>query len=173
VTVLADALGVNPRYAKLAAPEIAAECVVRARGVEWVVVTGGEPGIYDLSELVAALQGAGFMVAIETSGTARGHLGAGFNWVCVSPKMGMPGGREIDADAMASADEIKHVVGNARDLTVLRQLVHRHGDRINPSVAVCLQPMSMSEKATALCVDACIDNGWRLSVQIHKTIGLP
>jgi 7-carboxy-7-deazaguanine synthase len=31
--------------------------------------------------------------------------------------------------------------------------------------------LSRSEKATALCVDACIARGWRLSLQLHKYLG--
>lgn len=56
-----------------------------------VVITGGEPCLYDLHELSSALLAAGYQVQIETSGTSeiKTHEQT---WVTVSPKIGMKGG---------------------------------------------------------------------------------
>jgi 7-carboxy-7-deazaguanine synthase len=79
-------------------------------------VTGGEPAQYGLRPLVGALKAKGCRAVLETSGTDAGHFDAGSDWVCVSPKSNMPGGKVVRPEALAGADEIKHVVGRQRDI---------------------------------------------------------
>jgi 7-carboxy-7-deazaguanine synthase len=135
------------------------------------MVTGGEPAEQDLEYLVACLHAASFKVAIETSGTATGHLGASFDWVCVSPKIDMPGGKPILKTAIESADEIKHVVGKQEDIDRLDRLIASVS--LAPHVQICLQPVSQSPKATELCYRTCLERGWRLSLQMHKYLDKP
>lgn len=72
--------------------EIFAE-VARYPG-EWVILTGGEPGLWIDEEFVTSLKKAtGKRVAIETNGTRP--LPSSIDWVCVSPKFGICG----DADS--------------------------------------------------------------------------
>jgi len=137
----------------------------------WVVITGGEPALYDLKELVSALQADGKKVAIETSGTANGHVDAGFDWVTVSPKINMPGKLAILPEAMATANEIKHVIGRQRDIDALDNLLENCPPQANTTI--CLQPISQSEKATALAIDVAKERNWRLSIQVHKYIAIP
>ncbi len=56
-----------------------------------VVITGGEPSIYDLQPLTSLLEQAGFSCQIETSGTHEVRCSAQ-TWVTVSPKVNMRGG---------------------------------------------------------------------------------
>lgn len=139
-------------------------------GIEWVLVTGGEPANQDLQPLVDALHGKGFKVAIETSGTADGAVFSGADWITVSPKIDMPGGLPILPEALLSAHEIKHVVGKQHDIDVLTDLLE---DLMvdTDKVTISLQPVSQSDKATQLCVKHCMLTGWRLSLQLHKYIG--
>lgn len=166
-----------------------------APGVEWVLLTGGEPAEQPIRPLVGALHRAGFKVAIETSGTARGHLevhwsrgheyahgasdegsdgalaesrGDSCDFVCCSPKIGNPGGRPILADVVRGADEIKMVIGKSSDVENFEVFVREHG-LTDPS-ALSLQPMSESRKATELCVAAALRLGCRVSIQTHKVI---
>jgi 7-carboxy-7-deazaguanine synthase len=168
---LADALGDTPRYTYMDASAIADYIVNKRPGPKWVLVSGGEPAQYPLKELVEALHVRGYKAALETSGTETGHLDAAFDWVCVSPKIGMPGGKTIQPAAITSADEIKHVVGLPRDIETLDTLLRE--STLKPSVQICLQPVSMSPKATQLCIDMVQKRGWRLSVQVHKYLKLP
>lgn len=170
VETLAAALGANPRYAYWDAAAIAQYITIHHPGPKWVLVTGGEPAQYALQPLVAALHASHYQVALETSGTEIGHLGAGFDWVCVSPKLNMPGGKHVQAAALASADEIKHVVGRQQDIDNLDDLLAHHPTK--PDVQICVQPVSLSQKATDLCMDVVLSRGWRLSVQTHKYIGV-
>ncbi|MCL4265367.1 MAG: 7-carboxy-7-deazaguanine synthase QueE [Anaerolineae bacterium] len=169
VDTLAAALGANPRYVYLSATAIADYIQANHPGPQWVLVTGGEPAQYGLRPLVTAIHNIGLKAAIETSGTEVGHVDAGFDWVCVSPKLNMPGGKAIQPAALAVADEIKHVVGRQQDIDELDELLT---PALKPDVHICLQPVSVSAKATALCLEVVQQRGWRLSVQMHKYIGV-
>lgn len=166
---LTAALGANGRFSYQTAEQIADYISANHPGPKWVLVTGGEPAKYDCRELVKCLHDRGLLVALETSGTETGHIEAGFDWVCVSPKLDMPGGKAIQPGAMSSAHEIKHVVGIQRDIDELDQLLAQ--SRLRPDVQLCLQPVSTSAKATQLCLDTVQARGWRLSIQMHKYIG--
>lgn len=76
-----------------------------------VVVTGGEPILYDLAPLVTALHALGRRVHLETSGIAamRGDL----DWVTLSPK---PFGQWPEAAVVARADEVKIIVHEPADI---------------------------------------------------------
>lgn len=169
VDTLAAALGANLRYVYLPATAVAEYIRANHPGPKWVLVTGGEPAQYGLRPLVAAIHNIGLKAAIETSGTEVGHVEAGFDWVCVSPKLNMPGGKAIQPAALAAADEIKHVVGRQQDIDELDELLML---ALKPDVHICLQPVSVSAKATALCLEVVQQRGWRLSVQMHKYIGV-
>ncbi len=166
---LADALGSNGRYVNLSAPDIVAYIRENMSGPRWVLLTGGEPAQYDLHVLVESLHEAEYLVALETSGTELGHVNTAVDWVCVSPKIDMPGGKQVLPQALATADEIKHVVGKQKDIDQLDVLLE--GVTLKPNVQICLQPVSTSPKATDLCTETVIKRGWRLSVQMHKYIG--
>jgi 7-carboxy-7-deazaguanine synthase len=116
-------LGDSPLWCEVGPDALAAYCRDNFPGPKWALVTGGEPADQDLGPLVEALHRRGYKVALETSGTAVGHVGAGFDWVCVSPKVAMPGGRPVLRDAVMGADEIKHVVGRDRDIEALDRLL--------------------------------------------------
>ncbi len=87
-----------------------------------VVITGGEPSIYDLQPLTSLLEQAGFSCQIETSGTHEVRCSAQ-TWVTVSPKVNMRGGLKILSQALQRADEIKHPVGRLRDIEALEALL--------------------------------------------------
>lgn len=142
--------------------------------VPWVLITGGEPALFTLAPLVACLQLQGKKVAVETSGTAYGVLNSGADWVTVSPKLGMPGGKEMLPECIDMADELKFVVGKEGDLSIIQELVRqRVEDRGGEWPLVCLQPISQAERATDLCVQWCLQYGYHLSPQMHKYLDLP
>lgn len=168
VATLDEALGANPHYWETTASEIADAICTRYPGPKWVLITGGEPAAYDLKPLTACLQARHYRVALETSGTEIGHVGAGIDWVCVSPKVAMPGGKAVRPEAIVVADEIKYVVGKAQDVALLDTLLT--STQTKETVQICLQPLSTNHKATALCVQTVKERGWRLSIQLHKYI---
>ena len=167
---IAASLGANPRYVYLSAEEIVHHITTNHPGPQWVLITGGEPAIYDLKPLVSALHKQNYRVALETSGTEVGHLQANVDWICVSPKINMPGGKRIKPEAIATAHEIKHVIGRQADIEQLDTLLAQN--TVSSTVQICLQPVSTSPKATKLCIETVQARGWRLSIQTHKLIGI-
>lgn len=198
---LAEARGTNALWAELdAGALVRAVCEEReqnAPGVEWVLLTGGEPAEQPVRPLVRALHERGFEVALETSGTARGHLpeefsppgdarggpsrtphggarvelpGDSCDFVCCSPKIGNPGGRPILSDVVRGADEIKMVIGKASDIEKFEEFIREHG--LTDMSRLSLQPMSASRKATELCMAAALRLGCRVSIQTHRMIGV-
>lgn len=163
---LSGALGSNEKYVSMTAEKIAEMVKNHYPGPKWILVTGGEPGEQHLAPLVTKLHKFGYKVALETSGTMTGQLKASFDWVCVSPKIGMPGGRLLHTGAIEEADEIKMVVGRQNDIDNLIDLIDNYN--LKENVQICLQPVSRSEKATDLCMEYVTRMGWRLSLQVHK-----
>ncbi|WP_286266928.1 7-carboxy-7-deazaguanine synthase QueE [Thalassotalea atypica] len=133
-----------------------------------VVITGGEPCMYDLKPLCQALELQGFSCQIETSGTFEIKTTDNC-WVTVSPKVNMKGGYPILASAMARANEIKHPVATEQHVDDLKALLAKFNVT---DKQVYLQPISQKQRATELAIRTCIENDWRLSVQVHKYIGI-
>jgi 7-carboxy-7-deazaguanine synthase len=157
----------SPSYAILDADELVDLALTyRAR---LIVFTGGEPCQYDLREVTERLLDCGRQVQIETSGTQE-VLCAPSAWVTLSPKIGMPGGFAVRGDAVRRADEIKMPCGAPRDVEKLHAFLAEHG--VEDGRRVWLQPLSRSPKATALCIEAATEHGWRISVQTHAFIGV-
>lgn len=155
-----------------------------SRGLRTVLVTGGEPAEQDLLGMAMALKQAGHVLHLETSGTASGHLSSLqlWEWVTVSPKVDMPGGRPILQDVVWSANEVKFVIGKQEHIDDALAFIGKYfgthnreqiltGRRDSPVVS--LQPLSANEKATKLCVEAAMKHGFRLSLQQHKILNLP
>jgi len=132
-----------------------------------IVLTGGEPAIHDLRALTNALYENGYLVQIETSGThpIKAHLGC---FITLSPKIDMVGGFKILPECIEMADEIKHPVGKQADIDKLRNEILPYTNNDN----IWLQPLSQSQKATDLCIQQATENGWKVSIQTHKFLGV-
>lgn len=162
----------KPTWALMTPEEIVGACRSLG-GPRRVLLTGGEPARYDLRFLFDALHAADYSIILETSGTASGHLPAYKeveDHVVVSPKYAcLP----LLDQVVYQADELKFVVGKRADIDQAIGLIKRlFENRYMPIIS--WQPMSQSEKATALCVEAVTlgDIPSRLSLQLHKYIGV-
>ena len=133
-----------------------------------VVITGGEPCMYDLNPLCNALHQQGFSTQIETSGTFD-IKAPQTTWVTVSPKVNMAGGYKVLQSALDRANEIKHPVAMTKHVDELLELL-QHTDVSNK--LVYLQPISQQRRATELAIEMCKKHNWRLSVQVHKYLGI-
>lgn len=138
---------------------------------QWILLTGGEPANYMLGELVRALHDRGFKVALETSGTAWGHLAAGCDWVTVSPKINNPAGMPLDMFVLEQADELKFVIGGVGHSQEMFALLDKMN--IRHKQIISLQPISQSKPATRICFELAIKLGYSLSLQTHKYIDIP
>jgi 7-carboxy-7-deazaguanine synthase (Cx14CxxC type) len=125
----------------------------------FVVLTGGEPMLQVDDALVAGLHGSGFEIAIETNGTLL--VPRSIDWICVSPKAGVP-------LVQRSGDEVKLVYPQAGlSPEELEGLAFAH---------FSLQPMDgprRKENTAAAITYARVHPKWRLSLQIHKLLGIP
>lgn len=134
-----------------------------------IVITGGEPCVYDLVPLTEAFAALGCRCQIETSGTYPVKASVD-TWVTVSPKIAMKGKLDVLDQALARANEIKHPVGTANDIEQLQKLLDR--GVVSRDTSIALQPISQKPRATELCIETCINNNWRLSIQTHKYLSI-
>ena len=168
-TTLADILQKEdrPGYATTTAQELSSYILATYPEIPLVVITGGEPCLFDLTELTQRLIEGGKLVQIESSGTEPVNVASG-TFVTISPKVNMPGKRQVLPSALRRADEIKMVIGSPEDLALLDSLLVEapHCPRIS------LQPLSQNPDATAFCVKTIMERGqrYRLSLQTHKFI---
>lgn len=124
-----------------------------------VVCTGGEPLLQLDRNVVQALHGQGFEVAVETNGTQMPP--EGIDWICVSPKAGAP-------LVMTSGNELKLVYPQTGGEP------ERYADL--EFEQFFLQPMDGPdrERNTELALAYCLSHPqWRLSIQTHKLLGIP
>ncbi|NMH27269.1 7-carboxy-7-deazaguanine synthase QueE [Flavobacterium silvaticum] len=130
-----------------------------------VVVTGGEPLMWDMEPLTTELVRAGMKVHIETSGAYEpsGH----WDWFCLSPKK-----TKLPVDkAYELADELKMIIYNKHDFEFAEQQAAKVGAKTH----LFLQPeWSKREQVTPLIVDYVMNNPkWRVSLQTHKYLNIP
>ncbi|AKH65752.1 MULTISPECIES: 7-carboxy-7-deazaguanine synthase QueE [Photorhabdus] len=149
--------------------QIAALFVQQGYTARHVVITGGEPCLYDLTPLTEEFESLGYQCQIETSGTYYVKCSSA-TWVTVSPKVKMRGGYQVLQQALQRANEIKHPVARERDIEALDELLAALDD--NSSRIIALQPISQKEDATRLCIETCIARNWRLSMQTHKYLNI-
>ncbi len=137
----------------------------KASGAQRVVITGGEPTIYDLTILTRALHAAGLMVHVETAGPypLRGDI----DWVCLSPKKFLAPHPSI----YAKAHELKVIIFNQDDFRWAEQ----HAALCTPETHLFLQPeWSRRERYTPALIDYVKQHPrWRLSMQTHKYLDIP
>jgi len=158
----------SDHWAEASAAQVLELFKYRGYTAKHVVITGGEPCMYDLNPVCNLLHDHGFSTQIETSGTFE-ILAPAQTWVTVSPKINMRGGYKVLSSAMQRADEIKHPVAMQKHVEELEELFTATG--VNPKL-VYLQPISQKASATKLAIDTCIAKNWRLSIQVHKYLGI-
>jgi organic radical activating enzyme len=152
------------------------EIVRRAREVRGActlaVITGGEPLRQNIAPLCEALMAKGFRVQIETNGTLYRKLPAEVEIVC-SPKYTQGGYAPIRGDLLAEIGALKFLVAATRaGYDGVPQLGQREY-----GIPVYVQPMDEYDAAknaanVALAARLALAEGYRLSMQIHKIIGV-
>lgn len=131
----------------------------------FVVITGGEPTLYDLSSLTNELKKNGFEIAIETSGTNK--ITGKIDWVCLSPKKFKP----VMEENFLLAHELKMIAFNNHDFQWAKELAQK----VNPSCKLYIQTeWSKADQYSPLIVDFIKENPeWTLSLQTHKYLNIP
>ncbi|TVO37036.1 7-carboxy-7-deazaguanine synthase QueE [Vibrio algivorus] len=171
-TTLGDIIikqGDSPSWSPASVEDIVSLYQHQGYTAKHVVITGGEPCIYDLHPLTSAFEAIGCQCQIETSGTSE-IICSDNTWVTVSPKIAMKGKLEVLDSALQRANEIKHPVGTQKDIDQLDALLTRAQCESKSNIA--LQPISQKPRATELCMETCIKRNWRLSIQTHKYLNI-
>lgn len=159
----------SPTWCSTSAEGIVNQYRVQGYTAKHIVITGGEPCVYDLRPLTEAFEAIGCQCQIETSGTSE-VLASDNTWVTVSPKVAMKGKLPVLDSALLRADEIKHPVATEKDIDQLDELIKRA--QVPKQTTIALQPISQKPRATQLCIDVCVKRNWRLSIQTHKYLSI-
>jgi 7-carboxy-7-deazaguanine synthase len=146
---------------------------IAAYPCRFVVLTGGEPTIQaqGFRALVELLHARGYYVTLETNGSSQDTLGA--DWVTVSPKLSQKG-----KWVLKQAQELKLVYEESQDLDFYRDSRFEHYF-LQPK-EIRTAPWGGGERdvektkaewgKTAAAVLA--HPGWKLSIQLHKELGM-
>jgi organic radical activating enzyme len=132
---------------------------------DFVVITGGEPLVHDLSILTQSLKGKGYEIAIETSGT---ELKTGtIDWYCFSPKKFK---KPLD-EAYSLANELKIIINHPSDFN----WAEKHAKKVNSNCLLYLQPeWEKQERFLPLIIEYVKNNPkWKISLQTHKFMNIP
>ncbi|WP_100638925.1 7-carboxy-7-deazaguanine synthase [Marinobacter salexigens] len=138
-----------------------------APGTPYVVCTGGEPLLQLDETLIKAFHQAGFEVGVETNGTLPAP--AGIDWLCVSPKADAP-------VVIEACDELKLVYPQAKAMP--ERFVHLKARHffLSPMASPAAPEGStdpVKQSNTRKATDYCLANPrWRLTLQMHKIIGI-
>ena len=130
-----------------------------------IVVTGGEPLMWNMNVLTSQLKAEGLQVHIETSGAYP--LSGSWDWICLSPKK-----NKLPKDEVyAKAHELKVIVYNKDDFNFAEE----QAAKVNKDCILYLQPeWSKRDKMVPEIVDFVMANPkWKVSLQTHKYLNIP
>lgn len=130
-----------------------------------VVITGGEPLMWDMGPLTEGLRARGFRVHLETSGAYP--VTGTWDWVCLSPKKT----KAPLAEWYALANELKVIIFNDDDF----KWAALHAAQCTAQVELFVQPeWSRRDQNIPKIIDFLEHHpNWRLGLQTHKYIGMP
>jgi 7-carboxy-7-deazaguanine synthase len=133
--------------------------------VDFVVITGGEPALYDLTFLIKKLKTLKIEVAIETSGCYP--LKGIVDWYCFSPKKF----KAPCEEAYQLANELKIVISHPSDIA----WAELHGEKVKSTCKLYLQPeWTKSDAILPLIIEFVKRNKkWQISLQTHKFMHIP
>jgi len=132
-----------------------------------VIFTGGEPALQDLSTIGSSLKEEGISLSIETNGTIE--VDPIIDWICVSPKDQLYPNAKI---IQRQGDELK-VVYCGQDLDMYDDL--KIGFTHHFIQPCYLDSESVEENGRSFqAVEKIVkeSEGWRLSLQTHKWMGV-
>ena len=130
-----------------------------------VVITGGEPLMWNLDYITKELKKRGITVHIETSGSHP--ISGDLDWICLSPKK-----QSLPLEPIYKvANELKVIIHNSSDF----KFAVEQAAKVSDSCNLYLQPeWSQMEKMVPKIVDFILENPeWQASMQTHKYMNIP
>jgi len=134
-------------------------------GTKSVVVTGGEPLMWNLDYLCSSLKQHNIGTFIETSGAYP--LSGKWDWICLSPKRNMPPAGAI----CKAADELKVIIESEDDF----KWAEIYRKKVDRSCKLFLQPEWSRFEIIVPDIVAYVKKNpdWRISIQAHKYMHIP
>jgi 7-carboxy-7-deazaguanine synthase len=138
---------------------------VTKSGTDSVVVTGGEPLMWNLDYLCKELKERNINTFIETSGAYP--LSGIWDWICLSPKRNMP----PVGDICTVANELKVIIQDKSDFI----WAEKYRETVSSECRLFLQPeWSRFELIIPEIVEYVKNHPyWRVSLQVHKYMHIP
>ena len=149
------------RHPLVQAQAIADEALAHSKTI---IITGGEPLMWNLNLLTPRLKAGGARTHIETSGAHP--LSGEWDWICLSPKkIKRPVG-----DVLRRANELKMVIYNNNDFLFAEEMAAE----VNQECLLYLQPeWSKRDKVIPKIVDYVLAHPqWKASLQMHKYLDI-
>jgi len=133
--------------------------------VKTVVITGGEPLMWNMEYLTKQLVKNNIQVHLETSGAYP--LSGSFNWICLSPKKTMKPLSSI----YSLTNELKIIISNKNDF----KWAMKFNKNVNSKCKLYLQPeWSKKDSILPIIIDFVTKNPqWTISLQAHKYMNIP
>ncbi len=130
-----------------------------------VVVTGGEPLMYNLNSITRLLKEQNIETFIETSGAYP--LSGTWDWICLSAKKTM---KPLD-EIYSKANELKVIVYNQNDF----KWAEEQAQKVGPNCYLYLQPEWSKRNELLPHIIAYVKQHpkWMISLQTHKYINIP
>ena len=138
---------------------------VLASGADSVVVTGGEPLMWNLDPLCHLLRERGIKTYLETSGAYP--LTGTWDWITLSPKKESP----PLPDIWKLADELKVVVQDGTDFDVAEM----YSRKVKQECRLLLQPEWSQYNSIIKVITEYVKRNtkWAVSLQAHKFMHIP
>ncbi len=130
-----------------------------------IVVTGGEPLLYNMDYLCSELHKNGIRIFLETSGSQP--LSGEWDWICISPKKDAPPLDEV----IRQANELKVIIHDHTDF----QWGEENTRLVSASCILYLQPEWSRHETMMPEIIRYIEMNpkWRISLQSHKYMHIP
>jgi len=130
-----------------------------------LVVTGGEPLLFNLQYLCLVMKEKKIKLFLETSGSHK--LSGTWDWICLSPKKQMPPLERI----YPLANELKVIIENSRDF----EWAEWNKTKVRKNCELFLQPeWSVYNRIIKPLTQYVKSNpDWKISLQAHKFMRIP
>ena len=130
-----------------------------------VVITGGEPLMYNLEPLTNLLKKNKFKINLETSGAYP--LTGTFDWICLSPKKNT----DVIDNFYVDCNELKVIIQNNHDF----KWAEIQSNKLKRGCLMYLQPeWSKSKIVLPRIIDYVKNNTkWKISLQTQKYMNIP
>ena len=161
--------GKKLNFTWMSAEELAEKCEQA-----YVVITGGEPTLHDLTELIDALHEWNKVVCIETNGTNPTH--PGLDWVVASPKP-----PQYFLHPECRYNELKYVVDDAFNVSAIPECMYESQGCVwlqpcdykplkpGKSVVKELEAEELTRQSYQKCFDLTMKYPYlRVGIQLHK-----